>query len=174
MILTPTGSVRPLVVKRIVAFAFILLAYGGLLRASAVAIASPDTAQTYAFSTIIWKQLRWEPAAHMLVASITFSNYEYVSSFEPREDERFDFAFPGVTFDRATGIFYARDHLGKSIPVAELKHEWFFPVIALLPDARISIYKRSGKVKVELTADSEPIPGERWVERDEAQVLPGF
>jgi len=174
MRLTLTGFVRPLRMKKMLAFAFLSLAYGGLLRASAVTITSPDTAQTYAFSTVIWKQLRWEPAANTLVASITFSNYEYATQVEPRVDERFDFAFPGITFDRATGIFYAHDPLGRSIPVAELKHELFFSVIALLPDAKISIYKHSGKVKVELIADSAPIPGERWVERDDEQFLPGF
>ncbi len=160
--------------KKIAALALIFLAYGDLLRASAVTILSPDTAQTYAFSTIIWKQLRWAPGAGALVASITFSNFEYATRGEPRVDERFDFEFPGITFDRAKGVFYARNGSGGSIPVAEIEHTLFFPVITLLPEARISIYKRSGKVKVELTADSEAMPGERWVEKEEQEFLPGL
>ena len=161
-------------VKKTAALAFILLGVAGFARASDITIVSPNTARTYAFSTIIWKQLRWMPDAGALVASITFSNYEYVTGVEPRDDERFDFAFPGITLDRASGIFYAHDPSGKSIPVARRSHALFFPVIALLPGGQIAISKISGKVTAKLTANSEPIPGERWVERDQAQVLPGF
>ena len=160
--------------RKVVAFAFLLLALGGLLRASAVTIASPTKGQTQAFSTILWKQLRWDPAARALIASVTFSNYEYVSQDEPREDDRFDFVFPGITLDEASGIFYARDPSGESIPVARRTHVLFFPVIQLLPGGQVSILKVSGKVTAELTASSTPIPGERWVEHDRQQVLPGL
>jgi len=161
-------------VKNNAAFALILLAFAGFARASDIDIVSANTPQTYALSSIVWKQLRWAPAAGALVASITFSNYEYSSRFDQRDEQRFDFAFPGITLDRGSGIFYARDSSGKSIPVAKRTHELFFPAIALLPGAQIAIIKNSGKVKVELTASSQPIPGGRWVERSRQQILPGF
>jgi hypothetical protein len=160
--------------RKMLASALVLLFCGGALEASELSILSPDTAQTFSFGSIIWKQLRWTPGAGALVASITFSNYEYASRVEPREDDRFDFAFPGITFDRASGVFSAHDHSGASIPVAFLRKEWFFSTIVLEPNAQIVLHKQSGKVRVELVASSEPIRGERWVERDEQQILPGF
>ncbi len=159
--------------QRTAAVTFILFSFLGRLGADEMRIMSPDSGQTFSFSSVNWKQLRWAAGSQSLIASITFSNYEYVSRVEPREDDRFDFPLPGVTFDRATGVFSAHDH-SRSIPVAILRREWFFSTIVLLPGAQIVIHKQSGKVRVELVASTEPIRGERWVERDEQQIVPGF
>jgi hypothetical protein len=94
-----------------------------LAGATPVAIHSPQTAQTYADASILWHQLRWLSKSQTLVASITFSNLNYASKAEPRQDERFDFALPGVKFDATNGTFYVIGSAGERIPVAAKQHD---------------------------------------------------
>lgn len=86
--------------------AVFLLVAAGLARAETLVVRSPDHAQTHAFSSILERRLRQFPKSGVLAASITFSNVGYYSRIERREDERFDFTFPGVRFDAAAGLFY--------------------------------------------------------------------
>jgi len=143
------------------------MAVYGLSSATAhpTAVRSPETAQTYADSSILWHQLRWLPRPQMLVASITFSNLDYASKIEPRQDERFDFSFPGVRFDARDGTYYVRGAHGERIGVAALRQEFIGRGIALLPGAQINVFKRSGVVHVVLLAGETPIAGSHWVEK---------
>ncbi len=133
-------------------------------RADVVRVQSPDTAQTYSFGTILWRQLRWIPARQALVASITFSNVDYVSRVEPRHDERFDFALPGVQCERATGVFFVRAKSGAKLRVAAIHRQIIGTNIELLPTSEIATVTNSGRVTVVLTASSEPLVGERWTQ----------
>lgn len=129
--------------------------------ATPTVLRSPETANTYADNSILWRQLRWLPASRQLVATITFSNIDYISRIEPRHDETFTFPLPGVTFNSDTGLFSLA---GK--PVARLRRELFTHGIALLPTARILVDKNAdGRVSVRLLAGQPSTEGELWVER---------
>ena len=60
-----------------------------------------------------------EPLTNQLIANVTFSNYPYTGDRQPRCDETFDFRFPGLRFDAAHQIFFARTGRHEWIPVAE-------------------------------------------------------
>ena len=136
-----------------------------LAQAMPVAIHSPQTAQTYADASILWHQLRWLPKSQTLVASITFSNLNYASKAEPRQDERFDFALPGVKFDATNGTFYVMGSGGERIPVAAKQRDPLGYSIRVLPGAQMEVLERSGLVHVTLLAGSAPVSGSRWMER---------
>jgi hypothetical protein len=134
-------------------------------------IRSPDVEHTGAFSSMIDHELRWIRSEKALVASVTFSNVHYVSREEARRDDRFDFFLPGVRLDARNGIFY--DPQG--VPVAVYRHELIGSGVHLVPGAKIRVWNHSGTVHLTLVASGRPQPGLRWVETDEAQVLPnGF
>jgi hypothetical protein len=128
--------------------------------ATSAALRSPQVAQTYADNSILWHQLRWLPGSRQLVATITFSNIEYISREEPRHDETFNFALPGVTFDAGSGTFY----MGGT-PVAKVQTQLIGKGIELLPTARVLVNNHSGRVTVRLLANQPPSDGELWVER---------
>lgn len=128
--------------------------------ATSTVIRSPETADTYADNSILWHQLRWLPASRQLVATITFSNIDYVSRVEPRHDETYTFPLPGVKYSADTGIFSLN---GK--PVARLQNDLIGHSIQLLPTARILVTNRSGHIAVRLLTDQGPSDGDRWVER---------
>jgi len=135
--------------------------------ATPTALRSPETARTYADnSSVLWHQLRWLPASHQLVATVTFSNINYVSRIEPRHDETFNFPLPGVKFSEKTGVFSVTGPQGRSIPVARLHSDLIGHSVELLPTARILISNHSGRAAVRLLAD-QPFSDDsnRWVER---------
>jgi hypothetical protein len=136
-----------------------------LAMADSVAIRSPETAQTYADSSILWHQLRWLPGSQKLVASITFSNLNYVSTDEPRADERFDFSLPGVKFDSKDETFYVSGAHGERIPVAAMQRDLIGYSIKVLPGAQMDVFKHSGLVHVTLVARNTPLHGSRWTEK---------
>ncbi len=142
-----------------------LALFASLAVANATSVRSPETVQTYAYSSILWHQLRWLPGPKALVASITFSTLNYASRVEPRHDERFDFSLPGVKFDSNSGIFFVSDAQGQHIPVAALRPKLIGQSIELLPGAQMNVFMRSGEVHVVLLAQKTPIPGERWAEK---------
>jgi hypothetical protein len=125
---------------------------------------SPETAHTYADSSVRWHQLRWLPESHQLVATVTFDNWRYISGFEPRHTETFDFVLPGVKLDQRTGVFSVGASRGPSIPVAETRRELFLKDIALLPGAQVEVRNRNGRVDVDLVASHRQLAGNRWVE----------
>ncbi len=131
---------------------------------------SPDVAHTDAFGRMIDHQLRWIQSEDVLVASVTFSNVDFVSRTEARQDERFDFYLPEIRLDAKTAIFY--DTSG--VPVASLRREIIGSEIHLLPGAKISITNRSGTVHLTLTATDAPRGGLRWVQRDQEGILPNW
>lgn len=128
--------------------------------ATPTVVRSPETAQTYADNSILWRQLRWLPASRQLVATITFSNIDYISRVEPRHDETYTFPLPGVKFSPEAGLFT----LGGK-PVARLHDDLIGHSIELLPTARILVTNRSGRLAVRLLADQPTSDGELWVER---------
>jgi hypothetical protein len=139
--------------------------------ADAVSITSPNHARTYAYGAVTWHQLYLERTRGELAARITFSNWPYADSNEPRRDEPFDFRFPGVRVVPARHAFVSTGRHGESIPVA-----WFWgdPVcgwIKLAPNAKIHLVKESGRVTATLTATSYPRGGVRWIELDDNYSL---
>lgn len=134
-------------------------------------ITSPDTAQTFSYGHIIDHSLRWNEDAQALTAAITFSNVNYVSDRERRVDETFDFAFPGVRFDARTQTFHARTATGAMVPVAASRSGVCGESIKPLPGTRFHVFKRSGRARVVLTADTDLRFGNRWIEHKEGVFL---
>jgi hypothetical protein len=132
-------------------------------------VRSPDIAHTYAFASIIDHQLRWIPSERALLASVTFSNVNYVSRSEGRRDERFDFFLPGVRLDTRDGVFYDSD----GTPVAKIHREVIGSDIQLLAGTKIYVTNQSGTVHLVLSTSREPRAGLRWVETDQAILIPG-
>ena len=133
--------------------------------AGAISIISPDRPQTFAYGEMIGHQLYLDRTAGELAARMTFSNLPYVSDDELRRDESFDFRFPGVQFDSARHIFFARSGHGELIPVARFRKgacAW----VDLAPGAKIYLVKESGRVTATLTATNHPRAGTRWVQMD--------
>jgi len=128
-------------------------------RADFVKVVSPSTAQTFSYSDVTWHTLRWNPATRHLSAYLTFSNYQYVTHFEPLHEEDYQFVFPGVKFDQATNTFFVTSRYGHRVPVARLGNA--FVGIEPLPGTVINIFKESGKVTVVLTASTIP-PRYSW------------
>lgn len=134
--------------------------------ASEVAITSPDHPRTYAYGEMIWHQLYLNPSGGELAARITFSNLPYVSDYEPRRDEPFDFRFPGVYVDPTKPTLFARARRGDQITVALFRGGPTCSWIDLAPGAKIYLLKESGRVTAVLTATDQPRAGMRWIEMD--------
>jgi hypothetical protein len=131
---------------------------------------SPDVGHVDAFDRMTDHQLRWVPAEGGLVASVTFSNVDFVSREEPRRDYQEDFYLPGIRLDARNGVFYDAD----GVAVAVRRREMIGSEIRLLPGARIWIANRSGRVSLALTATSAPRSGLRWVESDQVEFPPNW
>ena len=134
--------------------------------ADAIRITSPNHPQTFSYGEMIWHQLYLERTSGELVVRITFSNRPYVGDDTPREDEPFDFHFPGVQFDSARGIFFARSDHGQFIPVARLREGLACGWIDLAPGAKMYLVKDNGRVTATLTATDFPRAGIRWIQMD--------
>jgi hypothetical protein len=149
---------------RVTIFLAILLTTNAAI-AGAIVIASPHHPQTFAYGEVIWHQLYVPRANGELVARVTFSNLPYAGDDEPRRDESFDFYFPGVQFDSAQRIFFARNDHDKLVPVARFR-KGILDGIDLAPGAKIYLLKKSGRVTAILTASDHPRAGSRWIEMD--------
>jgi hypothetical protein len=134
--------------------------------AGAISITSPDRPQTFAYGEMIGHQLYLDRTAGELAARMTFSNLPYVSDDELRRDESFDFRFPGVQFDSARRIFFARSGHGDLIPVARFRKGRAYAWLDLTSGAKIYLVKESGRVTATLTATDHPRTGTRWVQMD--------
>ncbi len=139
----------------------------GLAIAGAISVTSPDHARTFAYGEMVWHQLYPARGCGQLAARITFSNLPYAGDNEPRQDEAFDFRFPGVRLDAAKRAFFARGTRGERIPVARFRGNPNCGWIDLLPGAKIYLLKESGRVSALLTATDFPRGGLRWVEMDD-------
>jgi hypothetical protein len=151
---------------RFAIFLVTLFATSASVVAGAISITSPDHAQTFAYGEVVWHQLYLERTRDGLGARITFSNLPYACSNEPRRDEPFDFRFPGVKFDAARDVFFARVRRGESIPVARFRGAQACGWIDLAPGAKIYLLKESGRVTAILTATDYPRGGSQWIEMD--------
>lgn len=136
--------------------------------AHAGVVESPTVVHTEALDRIISHQLRWLRGERLLVASVTFSNVDYVSREEPRRDERYDFLLPDVRLDDRTGIFY--DAEGE--PVAAIRHELTGSEIRLLPSSQIRISNESGTIRLTLSVTPGSRQEEPWEETNRFQMLP--
>jgi len=134
--------------------------------ADAISITSPNHAQTFAYCSMISHQLYRDCSAGELVARITFSNLPYYDDDQPRQDESFDFYFPGVQFNSARQTFFARSRRGELIPVARLRQGLAYGWVDLAPGVKIYLVKESGRVTATLTATTRPRLGTRWVQMD--------
>jgi hypothetical protein len=143
-----------------------------LAQASPVVTRSPETAETYADNTILWHQLRSLSGSQALVATITFSNINYVSDNEPRHDETFNFPLPGVKFDPQTGTFFVHGADRRTIAVAVLRRKLFVKSIELLPNAQIQVTHCDGRIVVNLVASHNPLGADRWVETHRSKPSP--
>jgi hypothetical protein len=133
--------------------------------ADAIRITSPDHAQTFAYGEMLSHQLYRDRSGGELAVCITFSNLPYADDDDPPTNESFDFRFPGVRFDSARHIFFARSGHGV-IPVARFREGLVWSWVDLAPGAKIYLVKKSGRVTATLTATSYARPGTRWVQTD--------
>ena len=134
--------------------------------AAPLSLRSPEIADTYADNSLLWHQLRWLPASRELVATLTFSNLDYISRVEPRHDETFNFPLPGVKFDSRTNTFSVPGSRGEAIPVAVLHADLIGHSIDLLPTARLLVtHHPHGRVTVRLVPNQPVSGGPLWVER---------
>lgn len=157
------SATKSILVSAAACLALVASSNGGIIR-------SPDIAQTYAFASMVDHQLRWIRNRRALVATVTFSNVNYVSRTESKHEERFDFFLPGIRFSPKEGIFYDSE----GIPVAKLRRVLVGSEIQLLPETKIYVTNRSGTVHLILSTTREPREGLRWVETDQTQWLPNI
>lgn len=150
--------------RAVILFAVLCAANASAL-AGAISITSPDHPQTFSYGEIIWHQL-YKRTNGELAARITFSNLPYVGDDTPRSDEPFDFRFPGIRFDSAQGIFFAKSGHGEWILVARLRQFPMYDWIDLSPGAKIYLLKDRGRVTATLTATDFPREGIRWIQMD--------
>jgi hypothetical protein len=115
-----------------------------------ISITSPDTGTTFAFGTIKHHALIWNESTHTLIAVVTFVD-EQQDSLQANDDTH-RFRLPGVTYDKAHGIFYATSAKGEVIPVAHRKKSFFVTSIDPLPNAVVRIYHQHGMLSVTLEA----------------------
>jgi hypothetical protein len=115
-----------------------------------ISIVSPDVASTFAFGTMTKRALIWSESTQTLLAEVTFED-EQQSTNQANEDTH-RFRLPGVTLDKAHGIFYATSSKGEVIPVARKKKALFFSTIEVLPNAIVRVSHPRGQVMVTLEA----------------------
>lgn len=151
----------------VVIFLFTIL---GRLHATPVVIASPQRAQVKVFSGMANMGLHWNSDADSLVASITFSNVNYVSPGESLGDETVAFALPGVKYDSTDHAFYKVSD-DERIPVATMVAGVFGRRIKLAPGARILALDNHGTISVMLVATREPVTGSQWLRVEEEPAL---
>jgi hypothetical protein len=152
---------------KLLAAAVIAATIGGL-HAAPVVIASPDKAQVMVFSQIINKDLHWNARTNALIASMTFSNVNYVSRTESRTDQDVYFTLSGVQYDPARRTFYKT---GRHVPVAIMQEGVFGRQIKLAPGARILALDNHGRISVMLVANRSPVMGSQWVRVQEDSAL---
>jgi hypothetical protein len=104
---------------------------------SEVRLLSPDHARTYAFGEVVAHQLFVD--GNVLAARITFSNVSYVTKMEPRQNEAFDFRFPGTRFDPAARTFYVSSRRTGKVAVAITYPGWLDEAVTLSPGSKIYV-----------------------------------
>ncbi len=137
-------------------------------------IVSPDTAETYPYSSADRHHLYWSSQRQILYAHVTFSNHMYSGDTEPLDEESFRFDLPGVTFEPDSRKFSVTAGNNHKIPIATLEKGFLGlgSYIRPLPGTQIAIYRNRGEVRVVLTANAD---GQRrlgrgtWVELNQAQ-----
>jgi hypothetical protein len=134
--------------------------------ADEVRITSPDRPQTFAYGEMLSHRVYLDRTAGELSARITFTNLAHADSNDPPTQESFDFRFPGVQFDSARRLFFAKSGHGELIPVARFGNGLACGWVDLAPGAKIYLVKDSGRVTATLITTNYPRPGTRWVQTD--------
>jgi hypothetical protein len=114
-----------------------------------ISIASPDTATTFVFGTIKSRALIWNESTRTLSAEVTFEDEQQTAQ---ATDDTHRFRIPGITLDKAKGIFYATSAAGEAVPIARRKKELFLSTIEVLPNAIVRVFHHHGDVSVTLEA----------------------
>ncbi|MEI8315501.1 MAG: hypothetical protein WCG79_08635 [Verrucomicrobiota bacterium] len=140
--------------------------------AAHVKLLSPDAAQTYAIGWVVDHSFAWNAQTRQFGAYLQFNNR---SATKWREEESFRFVFPEVKFDATNRTFYATDAHNQPVPIAELRTGWLGRSIVPAPGTTVLIANEHGKVRLVLTASSEPKGRNTsvacWIERSDAWVL---
>ncbi|MGE5208775.1 MAG: hypothetical protein ACM3KL_05510 [Alphaproteobacteria bacterium] len=152
---------------RFVILLAVIFTSGTFAMADAISITSSDHAQTFAYGEMVSHQLYFNQVAGELIVQITFSNQPYADSNDPPSEESFSFRFPGIRFDSAQRIFFARSQHDKWIPVAQFGKGLACGRVDLAPGAKTYLVKDSGRVTATLTATNYPRAGTRWVQADD-------
>jgi hypothetical protein len=116
-----------------------------------VSIKSPEEGKTFAYGDIKSRSLSWQPKRGELVAHVTFTN-QLLAVGSPEEDDEY-FPIPGISFDPASGTFYATAKTGEKIPIAKMHTAVLFKTIVMLPNAAVRvIHTPEGNTSVILEA----------------------
>ena len=149
---------------------FSLLLSALTLEAAPVKLLSPDTAQTFAIAWLVDHQFTWNARTKQFCADLRFSER---SATKWSAEESFRFVFPEVKFDETNRTFYVAIGQEQPVPIAQLRKGWLGPSIVPAPGTSVLVANEGGKVRLILTADSNPQhrPASVWIERSDAWVL---
>ena len=140
--------------------------------AAHVKLLSPDTAQTYAVGWVVDHSFTWNARTKQFSAYLQFNDQ---SAPRWHEEESFQFCFPEVKFDTTNRTFYVMNNDNQRVSVAELRTGLFGQSIVPAPGTTVLIANEHGKVRLVLTADSDPKDRGAytscWIERSDAWVL---
>ena len=140
--------------------------------AAHVKLLSPDTAQTYAVGTLVDHSFTWNAQTGQFGACLLFNDR---SVTKWHEEEACRFVFPEVKFAATNRTFYALDGNNQPVPVAQLRNHWLGQSIVPVPGTTVLIANEHGKVRLVLTADTDPQRrgafAPCWIERSDAWVF---
>jgi len=121
-----------------------------------ISITSPDTGTTFALGSIKRRALIWNSGAKILIAQVTFVDTHQDNG--QSDEDTHDFRLPGVTFDEAKALFFAKSSKGELIPVARFRKTLFFKTIEATPNAAVRVIHPRGIITVILEAISPSDP----------------
>ena len=154
--------------KYFILFSLVLSAL--TVEAAPIKLLSPDTAQTFAVGWLVDHQFTWNARTGQFCADLRFSDR---SATKSRTEESFRFVFPEVKFDETNRTFYVATSQEQPVPIAQLRKGWLGSSIVPAPGTSVLVANEGGKVRLVLTANSNPShrPASVWVERSDAWVL---
>jgi hypothetical protein len=97
----------------------------------------------------------WDAKAGKFSLFLTYSDVDEAYRVGAPETETLGFSFPGVTWDKESGLFVVTLPDGKVVPVAKKVTKVFFlPQIVLLPKNQVVVQYPDGELKVRLEVHS--------------------
>lgn len=76
-----------------------------------------------------------------------------------------------MRFDERTGTFHARTAIGETVPVATSRKAPCGDTIKPLPGTRFHVFKKSGRARLLLVADTNAAFGRHWIEHNDGFFL---